>query len=106
MHDLTTLVKLEMASKHTIKGRAENVENNMNVMNVNAHATDMKIRIEIKLNTVRCQENRPLCGNSFKPEMMCAWPFLGDSWHPICERCAAERDLHFPYPCPAPPSEH
>lgn len=59
---------------------------------------DMKPQIEVKFNTVRCWENCPLCGKSFKPDMMRPWPFLSGSWRPICETCAAEYDLHYPYP--------
>jgi len=65
--------------------------------------TDMKTQIEIKFNTVMCWENCPLCSRSFKPDMMCAWPFLQGSWQPICEICAAKYDLHYPYLGPDAP---
>ena len=57
-------------------------------------ATDTRTHIVIKFNTVRCRETCPLCGNTFKPQMMCAWPFLEDSWRPICERCATKYGRH------------
>src|SRR5512133_617251 len=40
--------------------------------------------LEIKFNTVGCRETCVICKTSFRPGMMCFWPFLRGTGRPIC----------------------